>query len=147
MQRDIELTWFYPYPAAMVWQCLTEGDLIAEWLMKNDFKPVVGHKFTFTAKPVPGWNGTVFCEVVEIIPLQKISFTWRGGPEAGVITMDTKVTWTLNEKENGTELILEHTGFSGLKNFFTSFILENGWKKHIVKRFATTLVKIANHGK
>ena len=31
-----------PHPPAKIWRALTQPHLIAEWLMKNDFQPVVG---------------------------------------------------------------------------------------------------------
>jgi uncharacterized protein YndB with AHSA1/START domain len=34
-----------PYPPEKIWRTLTQPNLIEEWLMKNDFKPVVGHHF------------------------------------------------------------------------------------------------------
>jgi uncharacterized protein YndB with AHSA1/START domain len=41
------------YPPAKVWRALTESSLMAEWLLENDFQPVVGHKFDFRATPMP----------------------------------------------------------------------------------------------
>ena len=35
----------FAYPPEKVWRALTEGDLIQQWLMENDFKPLVGHRF------------------------------------------------------------------------------------------------------
>jgi uncharacterized protein YndB with AHSA1/START domain len=35
------------YPPAKVWRAHTESSLMAEWLLENDFQPVVGHKFDF----------------------------------------------------------------------------------------------------
>ena len=46
-----------PHPPEKIWRALTEGQLMEEWLMKNDFQPEVGHRFTFRSTPVPGWNG------------------------------------------------------------------------------------------
>jgi uncharacterized protein YndB with AHSA1/START domain len=34
-----------PYPPEKIWRALTQPHLIEEWLMKNDFKPVVDHRF------------------------------------------------------------------------------------------------------
>ena len=56
-----------PYPPEKIWRALTLSPLIEEWLMKNDFQPVVGHRFNFRAAPVLGWNGVTDCEVLEII--------------------------------------------------------------------------------
>ncbi len=48
-----------PHPPEKIWRALTEGRLIGEWLMQNDFQPVVGHRFQFRSTPVPGWNGII----------------------------------------------------------------------------------------
>ena len=57
-----------PHPVAKVWRALTEGALLADWLMANDFKPVVGHRFTFRHAAMPHWNGITDCEVTEVTP-------------------------------------------------------------------------------
>jgi uncharacterized protein YndB with AHSA1/START domain len=146
MHRDIVIKWFYPNPPGEVWECLTNPALLGEWFMKNDFKPALGHKFRFIEKPKPAfkWDGIVYCEVVEFVPLKKLAYTWRSGPDENTVTMDTIVSWTLEPKENGTELILEHKGFTGAKNYLVSFMLESGWKKHVAKRFANVLQRIVN---
>ncbi len=38
-----------PYPPEKIWRALTQPHLIAEWLMKADFKPALGHRFTLRA--------------------------------------------------------------------------------------------------
>lgn len=35
-----------PFPAERLWRALTQPHLIEEWLMKNDFAPTVGHRFS-----------------------------------------------------------------------------------------------------
>lgn len=135
MQRDIHLKWFFAQKPEEVWACLTDSKLMGEWLMPNDFKPVVGHRFTFKAKPRAGWNGKSYCEVLELEPLKKISYSWRGGPSDEEVSLDSVVTWTLEAKGEGTELRLAHTGFRGLKNYFVSMVMEKGWKKIVGTRF------------
>ena len=41
------------FPPEKVWRALTQPHLIEEWLMKNDFKPAVGHRFSLRADPQP----------------------------------------------------------------------------------------------
>lgn len=65
-----------PYPPEKIWRALTEGALLKEWLMDNDFQPVVGHKFTFRATPRPNWNGVIECEVLAVEPSTKLSYSW-----------------------------------------------------------------------
>ena len=64
-----------PHPPEKIWRALTQGPLIEEWLMKNDFQPVVGHQFNFRADPMPDWNGVTDCEVLIVEPNKRLSYT------------------------------------------------------------------------
>lgn len=144
MKRDIHLKWYYPHSQEVIWDCLTKPEILKEWwLTQEDFKAEVGYKWMDVRKPKPAmnWDGKMYFEILEVIPLKKLSYSFKGGPREGVYNLDTIVTWTLIPKDNGTELHLAHTGFSGAKNYFTSFIMEMGWKKGIAKRFQRALQK------
>src|SRR5262249_3220631 len=71
-----------PHSPEKIWRALTQAPMIAEWLMKNDFKPVVGHKFTFHATPMPGWKGYTNCEVKEVVENKRLSYSWGDGTES-----------------------------------------------------------------
>jgi len=146
MERDIVISWYFPQAPARVWDCLTQPELLNQWFMKNDFKAEVGHRFTFTNKPkiAFGWDGIVYSEVLEVIPQQKLVYTWKAGPEPGVVNMDTILTWTLTPQGEGTLLKLEHKGFKGLKNYMSSFMMEKGWKINIGKKFQRILNAYTN---
>jgi uncharacterized protein YndB with AHSA1/START domain len=95
-----------PHPPEKLWRALTERPLIAQWMMENDFQPVVGHSFTFHATPVPNWNGIVECEVLEVEPYRSLSYRWGvGGLEPWVVTL------TLTPTPAGTHLRMEQSGF------------------------------------
>lgn len=96
----------YPLRQAprLVWRALTEPDPLAKWLMPNDVRPIVGHRFTMRAEPIPGWDGTVHCEMLAVEPLRKFTCTWRGGSssvQGDGHTLDTVVTWTLTSTPRG----------------------------------------------
>jgi uncharacterized protein YndB with AHSA1/START domain len=57
---------FFPHPPEKVWRALTDPELLACWLMPNDFEPWIGHQFTFRTDPVPvhGFDGIVRCETL-----------------------------------------------------------------------------------
>jgi uncharacterized protein YndB with AHSA1/START domain len=93
------------HPQEKIWRALTEGHLIEEWLMTNDFQPVVGHRFTFRATPVPGWNGIIECEVKVVEPISRLAYSW------GTMGTETAVSWTLTPTEGGTHLRMEQSGF------------------------------------
>jgi len=98
-----------PYPPEKIWRALTQPHLVAEWLMKNDFKPVVGHHFSLRADPQPGWNGVVDCEILVVESNKTLSYTWVSG-EAD-LALKSVVTFSLTPTGAGTLLRMEQTGF------------------------------------
>jgi uncharacterized protein YndB with AHSA1/START domain len=88
------------FPAEKIWRALTQPHLIEEWLMKNDFKPVVGHGFNLSAN----W-GVLDCQVLVVEPNTTLSYTWNG------LGLESVVTWTLTPTGTGTRLRMEQTGF------------------------------------
>jgi uncharacterized protein YndB with AHSA1/START domain len=120
-----------PHPPEKIWRALTEGPLIAEWLMTNDFSPVVGHRFQFRATPVPGWNGIIDSEVLVVEPNSRLSYGWAS------MGLESVVTWTLTPTVGGTHVRMEHSGFpseksasyKGAKYGWQSFI---GKLEHVV---------------
>lgn len=90
-----------------VWRALTDPALLAEWLL-----PVIGlelqpgAKFTFKTQAYPGWDGTVNCQLVEIEPHRRLSYTWS------VPFLDTVVTFTLAPTASGTRLSIVQAGFT-----------------------------------
>lgn len=89
-----------PHPPEKIWRALTQPHLIEEWLMKNDFKPVVEHRFSVSA----AW-GSVECQVRAVEPPRRLSYTWE------TKDLESTVTWTLTPTSTGTRLRMEQTGF------------------------------------
>jgi len=135
MAMSINHQFFFTQTPDMVWAYLTNADLMELWLMKNDFQPIVGHEFTFTTKPKPALNfdGIFYCKVLEIVPFKRLSYSWKGGPGDGKITLDTLVVWRLEQKATGTELFLEHTGFDAVENLALHAGMTDGWIKNVQK--------------
>jgi uncharacterized protein YndB with AHSA1/START domain len=105
----------FAHPPEKLWRALTESTLLAEWMMSNDFEPVVGRRFQFRTDPVPNWNGVVDCEVLVVEPLQRLSYNWGvGRAESG---LQWVVLWTLTPAEGGTHLRMEHAGFGPDQDF------------------------------
>jgi uncharacterized protein YndB with AHSA1/START domain len=110
-KRSVVIEREFPHPPEKVWRALTQGPLLEEWLMKNDFRPVVGHKFNFRAQPMPQWNGVTDCEVLIVEPNQRLSYTWNASGEEAINGTKTVVTWTLTPTKNGVLLRIEQAGF------------------------------------
>ena len=91
-----------PFPPEKIWRALTQPQLIAEWLMQNDFKPEVGHRFDLRAD----W-GSVDCQVLAIEPNKTLSYTWAA------YGLESVVTWTLTATSTGTHVRMEQSGFRG----------------------------------
>jgi YD repeat-containing protein len=89
-----------PFPPEKIWRALTQPHLMAEWLMKSDFRPEVGHGFNFEAS----W-GVLDCEVLEVEPQRTLAYTWNG------LGLVSTVTWTLEPSARGTRLRMEQVGF------------------------------------
>ena len=45
---DVTLDFQFTSSIEQVWKALTDSDILAKWIWKNDFKPVVGEKFQFS---------------------------------------------------------------------------------------------------
>jgi uncharacterized protein YndB with AHSA1/START domain len=131
MQKAITHQFTFSQPPEEVWEYLTNAELLAQWLMPNDFKPLVGHRFQFNAKPkFPlGFDGKIYCEVLEIMPGKKLVYSWKGGLSREKPSLDSIVTWTLTPHQKGTILTLEHKGFKGAKNYLAYIIMNKGWAK------------------
>ena len=97
----------FPHPPEKLWRALTESSLLAQWMMENNFEPVVGQRFQFRADPMPNWNGVVDCKVLVVDPPLRLSYTWSptsDGPQMVVLL-------TLTPADGGTHLRMEHSGF------------------------------------
>jgi uncharacterized protein YndB with AHSA1/START domain len=115
-----------PFPPEKIWRALTQPHLIEEWLMKNDFNPVVGHRFNLQRTPKPDLNIVVDCQVLVVEPNKTLSYTWSA------FDLESVVTWTLTPTSTGTHLRMEQSGFrpdqklayggakGGWQNFFAS---------------------------
>jgi uncharacterized protein YndB with AHSA1/START domain len=133
-----------PYPAERIWQMLTASELIAKWLMPNDFAPVVGHRFNFRTRPIGTFDGVVECEVLACEPPKLLRYSWRGGSDADPAQgsrLDTEVTWTLTPVEGGTHVRMTHDGFMLPKDGFAFDAMRPGWGR-VLERIDSLIVEI-----
>jgi uncharacterized protein YndB with AHSA1/START domain len=142
--RTIRVDEFLPHPPAKVWQALVDPELLARWLMPNDFKPVVGHRFTFRAEPIPatGFSGVVECEVLDLRPEEQLTISWRDADRTN--TLDSTVTWRIRPEGRGTRLFLEHAGFDPDKPVeqLSRTIMNGGWRSHVLPRLTDVLLDL-----
>lgn len=97
----------FPHPPEKLWRALTQPHLIEEWLMKNDFKPVVGHSFNLRGD----WGGVLDCKVLTVEPNKTLSYTWNFANDDPAFNLQSVVTFTLTPTASGTHLRVEQAGF------------------------------------
>lgn len=131
--QDIVVDEVIPHTPEAIWKTLTSGELIGRWLMApTGFEPVKGKHFTFQTKPAGAWDGIIHCQVLEVMPNERLVYAWKGGHEENVgygSRLDTVVTWILSRTETGTRLRLVHSGFVTPKNDSAFKTMGEGWKK------------------
>jgi uncharacterized protein YndB with AHSA1/START domain len=113
-----------PHPPEKIWRALTQSSLMEEWLMKNDFQPVVGHRFNFRSTPVPNWNGIIDSEVLEVEPHSRLAYSW------GSMGLKSVVVWTLTPTKGGTHVRMEQSGFASEETSYYKGA-NYGWQKFI----------------
>ncbi|GAA2111515.1 SRPBCC family protein [Actinomadura alba] len=103
--------------------------------MPSDFKPVVGHRFTFHTRPIAsvGYDGIIPCEVLELDEERLLRIGWGGG------ALNTTVTWRLVAEGRGTRLFIEHAGFAMIPLQASAFQgMGSGWRSHVMR----SLIKV-----
>jgi uncharacterized protein YndB with AHSA1/START domain len=131
--QDIVVDEVFPHAPETIWKTLTTGQLIGRWMMApTGFEPVEGKHFTFQTRSAGAWDGIIHCQVLEVIPNERLVYAWKGGDDGNVgygARLDTVVTWILSRVENGTRLRLVHSGFVTPKNDSALKTMGEGWKK------------------
>lgn len=97
----------FPHPPEKLWRALTQPHLMEEWLMKNDFKPEVGHSFNLRGE----WGGVLDCKVLAVEPHKTLSYTWNFAHDDAAYNLESVVVFTLTPTAKGTHLRVEQSGF------------------------------------
>lgn len=127
MQQEIKKTWHFAQAPHEVWDYLTKPELMEQWLMKSDFRPIVGHTFRFIGGCDHGVDKVAAqCEVLEVKPFSRLVYSWQTDSLKDIKPFTSKVVWTLTPKGNGTELLLVHNGFTVLEDVLAH---NDGWTR------------------
>lgn len=105
--RTVTVERDFSHPPQRLWRALTQPHLIAEWLMKNDFAPVPGHRFNLSGE----WGGVLDCEVLEVEPNETLSYTWNFANADPAFALESVVVFSLTPIDGGTRLRMEQSGF------------------------------------
>jgi uncharacterized protein YndB with AHSA1/START domain len=122
---EIRIVHDYPQSPDKVWRAVTDPEFVRRWTATGrggtpvGFIPEVGNKFQFVGKPVPGWRGTVDCEVLAVHEPSSLRYSWVGTEGEA----PSYVTYHLEPHADGTRFTYEHTGFTGVGGFFMARLL------------------------
>ena len=105
--RSVVVEREFSHAPEKLWRALTQPHLIEEWLMKNDFRAAVGHRFNLRGD----WGGVLDCEVLVVEPNRTLSYTWDFAHAEPAFDLRSVVTFTLTPTRNGTRLRMEQSGF------------------------------------
>lgn len=126
--RSVVVEREFAHPPERIWRALTQPHLMAEWLMRNDFAPVVGHRFNLSGD----WGGVLDCEVLAIEPLKRLSYSWDFAHDDPAYSLRSVVTFTLEPSGSGTRLRMEQAGFRpDQRQAFGG--AHSGWKQFLDK--------------
>jgi uncharacterized protein YndB with AHSA1/START domain len=139
----------YPHAPLKIWRAVTDPTLIPLWTATGaggrpeGFDTVVGTKFQFIAKPKPGWNGVVDCEVLQVDEPSLLRYSWTDSAGGDV----TEVLYRLEPHAGGTRFVYEHTGFTGVGGFFMATLLGKVRRTMLRKGLPAVLNDLDDDGK
>jgi len=114
-----------------VWRALTEKELMKKWYFDlHEFNPIVGFKFEFFGGHEEGIQYKHLCEITEVIPGSKLTYSWKYEGYAGI----SFVCFELFEENEKTRLKLTHTGIGSFPSDIPDFAIHNfeeGWNQII----------------
>lgn len=121
----------YNTSPAEVWRALTELEEIRHWYFDlAEFRAENGFRFQFTGTSEEGVPYLHLCEVTEVIPEKKLTYSWRYDGYEGI----SWVTFELFAQDNTTTLELKHEGletFPQDNKDFAAANFDKGWDEII----------------
>ncbi len=113
-----------------IWAAITDPQQMKQWYFDlPGFKPEPGYEFSFEG----GKDDRVYvhrCIVVQVVPLEKLCYTWRYDSYIG----ESLVCFELSAEGNTTTLVLTHSGLESFPADNPDLKMENfekGWQEII----------------
>lgn len=141
MIADIVHEATYPQPPEVVWRALATPEALGAWLMQTDFREArAGHRFRFTDRPRPFWDGICECEVAEAEEPRRFALRWglnqKGAPST--------VSWTLSPTpDGGTRVAFRHGGLHGFMGWMMKKGMDQGWRRMLERSIPVVIAAVA----
>lgn len=94
-------------PLQKVWDAITRNDEMKLWYFDlPGFTPEYGYEFSFSGGPAEDRQYLHICEITEVKPLEKLTYSWRYDGYEGI----SFVSFCLEPEGNFTHVTLIHEG-------------------------------------
>jgi uncharacterized protein YndB with AHSA1/START domain len=132
--RQIVVDEVFPHSPEVLWKTLTTPEMMGRWLKMpaTGFEAVEGKRFTYQTSPAGDWDGVIQCQVLDVVPNERLAYSWQGGHETNIgygSRLETVVTFTLTKTDRGTRVRLVHSGFVLPRNETAFRNMSDGWTK------------------
>jgi uncharacterized protein YndB with AHSA1/START domain len=141
-ERELVITRVFDAPRSLVFKAWTQPEHLARWWGPQGFVNVA---WAMDVRPGGAWfrrmsapDGTFFTKrgvYKEVVPPERLVFTYVNEAADGTLDRETLVTLTLEEQGARTRLTLHHTGFESVESRDAH---EGGWSS-CMERFASYL--------
>ncbi|MDQ7904839.1 SRPBCC domain-containing protein [Phytohabitans sp. ZYX-F-186] len=106
---EIRLDFDFGHPPALVWRALTERRQLTRWFMPGDLEPIQGSQFQLLPDALPGFDGPIAGQVLEVSAERRLVMRWKGEQ------LHARVAWELRPKPEGCLLMVSQSGFLGVR--------------------------------
>lgn len=128
-------------PVNKVWSAISNKEEMKQWYFDlAEFKAEKGFKFRFTGGTPEGIQYLHLCEITEVIPGRKLTYSWKYDGYEGI----SYVTFSLTPMGEKTKLVLTHEGLESFPENNPDFAKKNfvtGWNEIIGKLLPEYLEK------
>lgn len=125
--KSVSIERIYNAPVEKVWKALTDKEQMQQWYFTLDeFRAETGFEFSFKGQGHKGEQYIHLCKILEVVPLQKLSYSWTYEGYTGY----SVVTFELFAEGDKTRLKLTHQGLESFPQDNADFASESfteGW--------------------
>lgn len=137
---EIRIDFDFGHPPALVWRALTERRQLARWFMPGDLQPIQGSKFQLLPDALPGFDGPIAGQVLEVSAERRLVMRWKGEQ------LHARVAWELKAKPEGCLLMVSQSGFLGVQGSARRQALVSTYDRLFGERLPAVLDGLAGKG-